>query len=376
LLDPCGICKLACSILPLNSNSMKKHVFILLYVFLFVFGACAYALLKSWPVTFPAQGVPKAQSPFVDLLRSPDTKKIPSNSILFVGDIMLARNVENLMRTYGYQYPFSQLQKSTSTRYLVGNFEATIPKIHVPTQSMQFSFSVHSDFVKGLQEYGFTHLSLANNHSYDFGSDSYEHTKKIFENHALNYFGDQRNQASSTIAYVTLDEATVALLGIYAVDTAPTKGELDTLFTRAAENSDIQIAYIHFGAEYVTRHNAHQEKVAYALVDAGADVVIGHHPHVVQDIQLYKDVPIFYSLGNFIFDQYFSTDVQEGLTLVMIVEPTTLTFKLVPVTTIGSRSAPRNMGMFEKDMMLTNLAKNSDALLYTGIKSGGFSIAR
>ena len=95
------------------------------------------------------------------------------SKIYFVGDVMMARNVENIMQSYGASYPFSYLPKVASTSYLVGNFEASVPKIHTPTQSMGFSFSVKPDYIQQLDAYGFTHMSLANNHSYDFGSDDF-----------------------------------------------------------------------------------------------------------------------------------------------------------------------------------------------------------
>lgn len=72
------------------------------------------------------------------------------------------------------------------------------------------------------------------------------------------------------------------------------------------------IVNIHFGTEYQKKHNKTQENIAHTLVDNGAAIIIGHHPHVVQDSETYKGVPIYYSLGNFIFDQPFP-ETLEGL---------------------------------------------------------------
>jgi poly-gamma-glutamate synthesis protein (capsule biosynthesis protein) len=291
-------------------------------------------------------------------------------TIRFVGDIMLARNVEVLMRTYGFWHPFSQLSDISTSSYLVGNFESAIPEVHVPTKSLQFTFSTDPSFLEGLSTYGFTHLSLANNHSYDFGRDGFLSTVRTLKNASFKVVGDQRNQASSSIEILTIDETPVALIGVYAVDKAPSHMEIERLMRRAENKSEVQVVYVHWGTEYSPLHNLFQEQLAYALVDSGADVVIGHHPHVVQDIQLYKGKPIFYSLGNFIFDQYFSEDVQQGLIVDMSLKGTKPVFSLIPVTSIGSRTSPRTMVGYEKSAFLDALAKNSQVALATMIKEG------
>lgn len=311
----------------------------------------------------------------VQKLLSVDEKNI-KNGIRFTGDIMLARNVENMMTAYGPLYPLKALSKHPDDLYLVGNFESAIPATHAHTPSMGFSFSTKKQNLEGLQQYGFTHMGLANNHSYDFGADDFQNTQKILEETDLNPFGDQRNQASSTVQFVNIKEETVALVGIFAVDVAPSKSEIQRLLKRAGSESTIQVAYVHFGTEYKTTHSNFQETLARTLVDAGADVVIGHHPHVVQDIEMYKGRLIFYSLGNFIFDQYFSKDVQEGLMVEMQIAQDKLTFNLLPVTSIGSRSMPRFMESYEKEIFLTELIKKSDTGLAQMIGVGEITMPR
>jgi len=305
-----------------------------------------------------------------------DKSTVTKNTIRFTGDIMMARNVENLMNSYGYRYPFSQLPPIASTSFLVGNFESAIPKVHVPTKSLGFSFSVNPLYLQSLQEYGFTHLGIANNHSYDFGSADFQNTFSTLEKAGLQPFGDQQNQASSTIRFLQLSSEIVALVGIFAVDTPPTPEEIQRILLRASKESDIQIAYVHFGTEYQMHHSNYQEKVAHTLIDSGADIVIGHHPHVVEDIELYNGKLIFYSLGNFIFDQYFSQDVQEGLIVDYTVQNNMRVFTLIPVTSIGSRSTSRFMEGYERDAFLEALALNSDAELSKMIQAGKIVVAR
>lgn len=296
--------------------------------------------------------------------------------IQFVGDIMFARNVENLMNQFGNKYPLSHLPEKSDQTYLVGNFESAISKIHVPTPMQGFSFSTKPEYVIALKEYGFTHLGLANNHSYDFGKDDFVHTIEVLTDAKLSPFGDQLNQASSTIAYLQRANDVVAVVGIYAVDRAPSDIVLQSLIKEASKYSAIQIVFVHFGTEYKTTHSLFQENLAHDIIDAGAEAVIGHHPHVVEDIELYKNRPIFYSLGNFIFDQYFSEDVQKGLMLEMEDSDTHRIFKLIPVTSIGSKSSPRIMNESEKTIFLSEIAKNSDAELGIMIQQGFITVSK
>lgn len=305
----------------------------------------------------------------VQKLLSGDEKNI-KNGIRFTGDIMLARNVENFMTAYGPLYPLKALLNHPDDLYLVGNFESAIPKVHAHTPSMGFSFSTKKQNLEGLQQYGFTHMGIANNHSYDFGADDFHNTQKVLQEAGLNPFGDQTNQASSTVQFVNIKDETVALLGIFAVDVAPSKSEIQRLLKKAGNESTLQVAYVHFGTEYKTTHSNFQETLSRVLIDEGVDVVIGHHPHVVQDIEMYKGRLIFYSLGNFIFDQYFSKEVQEGLMVEMFVANDQLTFNLKPVTSIGSRSMPRLMEQYEKEIFLIELAKKSDTELAVMIDEG------
>lgn len=89
--------------------------------------------------------------------------------------------------------------------------------------------------------------------------------------------------------------------------------DFNEIIQNAKTKSDVLIVSFHFGDEYKLIHNARQETLAHTAIDFGADMVIGHHPHVMEDIEEYKGKPIVYSLGNFIFDQYFSKDTMRGM---------------------------------------------------------------
>jgi gamma-polyglutamate biosynthesis protein CapA len=297
---------------------------------------------------------------------------VVKTNIRFVGDVMLARSVEDIMDAYGVDYPVSLLPVLPEDTYLVGNFESSIPVEHQPTKSMGFSFSVRPEHLEGLKRYGFTHFSLANNHAYDFGVDDFQHTQAVLAGSSFASFGEPGVLATSSVTLVDVGTSTVALVGVYAVDVPPPLADVVSVFKYASKVSDVQIAFVHWGDEYKPTHNKVQERLAHAFVDAGADIVIGHHPHVTQDVELYKKAPIFYSIGNFIFDQYFSDEVQEGLMLDLALAEKKI--DIVPVTTKGSKTAPQVAPPLEKKEMLIELAEKSSESIREMVEKGSLML--
>lgn len=296
--------------------------------------------------------------------------------LVFVGDVMLARDVEMKMAEYGTDHPFMQVTDLLDTPVVVGNFEAAVPKRHVPTPHFGMRFSVKPDNAGALVNAGFTHLSLANNHADDFGASGYRSTVDTLDEFGLVPFGQPRSLDESSVSFVEIGGVRIALVGAYAVDSVPSDVEIEAAFKFAERGSEVQIAYVHWGNEYALTHNAEQERLAHAFVEAGADIVIGHHPHVVQDIGEYEGAPIFYSLGNFIFDQYFSAAVEEGLALRMKVGKDVIELTLVPLSSADSRTSPRSLVGFERAAFLANLANRSAKALKDEIRSGALSVSR
>ncbi len=343
-------------------DSGRRTVSVLMVLLLLVGAFFIYAKKDT---RFSVAGAGNFLSPQTSL----SANASPKETIDFVGDVLFARYVETIQNTYGIDYVFAGMPPVASTSYLVGNFENPVPKVHVPTPVQTMSFSAPSSSVPALSTFGFTHMGLANNHSYDKGPDNFLNTQKVLQENKLIPFGDQR-LGSSTVTYVDIAGGSVALLGVYALGEMPDRGELQKLLQASSEKSDYQVVYVHWGTEYQLVHSAFQERLARTLIDLGADVIVGHHPHVVQDIEQYKGKTIFYSLGNFIFDQYFSRDVQESLYISMRIENEGLTFALTPVTALGSYSQPRVMPDLERDRFLRALAKRSDEKLYQSILQG------
>ncbi len=308
----------------------------------------------------------------IEQINRPDNKQPSVTDFLFTGDIMLARGVEQLMGDYGPVYPFSEIQSLTkATDFTIGNFEAAVPVKHITTPLMTLRFSVHESFLERLQLAGFDYLSLANNHSYDYGPEGLLNSRHQLKVRNMITFGEPGRLTKESVTYVPLEGGRhLALLGLSALSRTYTAAELTALFTTINERSDIQIVYIHWGEEYKLLHSRRQKRLAQRLIEAGADAIIGHHPHVVQDIQTYRGIPIFYSLGNFVFDQYFSQPVQEGLLLKLTLTDSGARYELIPISSLGSRSIPRRMAPYEQANFLADLARRSAPELADQIRSG------
>ncbi|MBY0538378.1 CapA family protein [Patescibacteria group bacterium] len=304
-----------------------------------------------------------------------EEKKFPqeraSQEIVFTGDVLLARNIEQLIRRKGDLYPFIKMtQIFGGAQTVIGNFESAILENHVPTPAYVTTFSTDKNIIPLLVEAGFTNLSLANNHSFDYGAETFAHTVTTLADARLLPFGHPQNSTSSLTTTFTSGDYTIGLLALNQVFVSLPWTAIEASLVELAQVSDYQVAYIHWGDEYVLKHNQTQEDTARRLIDLGIDAVVGHHPHVTQDIAVYNGKPIFYSLGNFLFDQYFSVDVQQGLVLKLKLATSTAEFTLVPISSEGTPSQPHLMPEVEASLFLKNLARRSDPLYAENIAQG------
>ncbi len=160
---------------------------------------------------------------------------------------------------------------------------------------------------------GFTTTTLANNHSHDCRESWFTATQKYLDESGISHFGHTRY--SSGVMTTTHRWLKVARFGFNTIDT-PNDREKNTALIKEYKSQWYRvIVNIHWGTEYVFNNNVYQANRAHQLIDeAWVDFIIGHHPHVVQNIEYYKWVPIIYSLGNFVFDQPF-TDTLRGMAI-------------------------------------------------------------
>lgn len=293
--------------------------------------------------------------------------------ILFVGDVMLARSVEERVHEVGEVRFFDNVHSlHAAAHYLVGNFEASIPDTHSRTPDFTFHFSVDPALLPMLRAAGFTHMTLANNHANDFGADARLHTAALLTSNTISPFGDPDGAGTTSVTYIHERGRTIALIGLQTVTKEPVLEDISALMKEVRAKSDIQIAVVHWGTEYSLIHTPAQEAFAHFLVKEGIDTIIGHHPHVVEDVGSIDGVPVFYSLGNYVFDQYFDHTVETGLAVHISVTDTALTFTLTPVGT--EHSVPYVMNHDDAHVYLRDLALRSDERFRTGVSRGTFSV--
>lgn len=178
----------------------------------------------------------------------------------------------------------------------VVNLEGTLTT-STDRQEKTYTFKGDSSYTKILTESGVEAVTVANNHSHDFGDQGFQDTINAVSSAGLTWFG------YDTIAYPVVKNEKIALIGINALpsqgkDASYVTGLIDTA---KKENPNLIIVFFHWGIEGDAIPNSTQTELAHASIDDGADLVLGSHPHVIQGLESYKGKFIVYSLGNFCF---------------------------------------------------------------------------
>lgn len=229
-------------------------------------------------------------------------------TLLATGDVMLGRSVyAKMQRRFDYAFPFRKTYELTRAADItLINLECPlVPDAEINNEGLKFSSPPQA--VDGLTFAGVDVVNLANNHILDQGEEGLIFTKELLEAKGL-AFCDEEDAAIKEVRGTRF-----AFVGFNFLSPALTLDEAAAAIKNVREQAQVVIASVHFGNEYTYFPNLRQKVVAHALVDAGADLIIGHHPHYVQGVEIYKDKFISYSLGNFVFDQNWSDETQAGV---------------------------------------------------------------
>jgi len=289
-------------------------------------------------------------------------------NLLIVGDIMMGRGVQKFTDQFGLSYPFENIKNIfKGIDIILGNLEGPVTEEAplIPLSSMSLVYSV--EIVQELKKIGFNLLTLANNHSLDKGEKVLEQTRNYLLNYGIQPLGDYRS-CDEKYYYQYKNILLIGANLVYANQYCVSEIEKNIKAIKQKDPTIFIIVVPHWGIEYVHRPNIFQEETSHTLIDAGADLIIGHHPHVVQSIEKYKGKLIFYSLGNFVFDMYASKDTQQELAIGIDFEENKLTLFLIPL--ISQRSQLSLMTGQERDDFLNWLAQISNPSLLDNIKSG------
>ena len=255
----------------------------------------------------------------VSLLLSVSAYSADTLNIVFTGDILLDRGVRRVINHHGVDHLFSDGIDSVfrSAQIVVGNLECPATKIESPVFK-QYIFRSEPEWLDTLRQHGITHLNLANNHSIDQGREGLLDTKRNIKAAGMVPIGagaSMREAAgpvllASSPRKVWLVPSLRLALENYAyltdkpcVSQEPMDSLMQRVFhLRKADSTAVIIVSLHWGGEHTLKPVPRQRMEAHQLILAGADALICHHTHTLQTIETFRGKPIYYSIGNFIFD--------------------------------------------------------------------------
>ncbi|WP_408009528.1 CapA family protein [Pseudalkalibacillus sp. A8] len=272
-------------------------------------------------------------------------------TISFTGDILLDSWVGAAIEQNGVDFPYQHtkhiLQKSDIT---VGNLETAVSTRGTPEEK-RFAFRSKPETLQGLANAGYDMVSIANNHTLDYGMDALFDTMDHLDNHGIGYSGAGKNEEEAFTAYYkTVNGKKIAILGLsrvlpYAewaarpespgIASAYTYEPMMEYVEKAVEHSDYTIVFIHWNKEREDYPEDYARVMAREFIDAGVAAVLGSHSHSLMGIEYYKGAPIYYSLGNFVFTQSKSHKGQESMIVNLSIEKNEIKSQIIPAKIVS-----------------------------------------
>ena len=262
----------------------------------------------------------------------PDSLATPVETLTIIagGDVMLGSWVESPIREKGYHYPFVHLDSIlTDADVMFVNLEAPFGQGD-SAFNKTYTFRVPPDLVGVLTAGRINTVSLANNHILDYGAGALQETMEVLSRHQITFSGAGMNLGQARKpAYLTSRGRKIAVVSysltfpeeFWATDSAagtcfPSHTFLYRDLKALRQECDLLIVSFHWGAELMETPKEYQVDLAHRAIRAGADLILGHHPHVIQGLEIYQGKLIAYSLGNYIFGSY-SESVKYSMLLKM-----------------------------------------------------------
>ncbi len=273
-------------------------------------------------------------------------------ALAFVGDMSFGDSlfcqgfgVRSVVRQTGADYLFSGVGDTLSSNdILFGNLEVILSrKGENPGLLQSVDMRGDPECVTALKKTGFTLLNVANNHSMQHGREAFNETLHLLQSNGIYQLGlkAQKNDWHSQPVIIEKKGMKIGFLGYaFEADRYSQKplycyGQDEAIeedITKLKKNVDFLILSVHWGLEYINRPSILTIRRAHRFIDVGADTIIGHHPHVLQGIEVYKGKIIAYSLGNFIFDMNWSMACRESVILKLVIkDKNKISYELIPV---------------------------------------------
>lgn len=241
-------------------------------------------------------------------------------TISVAGDVMMDGSVRQQINRQGYDYPWEKVKEYFKESDLaIVNLETSITTKGVKWPGKYFNFRSNPENLDSMKEAKVDIVTLANNHVLDYSNQGFLDTLTHLEKRDILYVGGGRNKkealegiviekkntkigvlAFSRVIPDTRWYATNNKLGVVGAYDGYTSDMMNRI-KELKEEVDILVLSLHWGVERSTKPRTQDINIAKAAIDAGVDIVMGHHPHVLQGVEVYKGKPIFYSLGNFVF---------------------------------------------------------------------------
>lgn len=273
-------------------------------------------------------------------------------TICFTGDLLLDRGVREQINKRGVSSLFKSVAPVfLKSDYVVANLECPVTDKKYPVHK-RYIFRAEPECLPYLKTAGISHLVMANNHTYDQGRSGIKDTWDNILKNKMTPVGCGSNQERACEPVIIKKEKIqVALFSSVLLPLENWSYLPDSLGVCQASATELEeririfksmnkemkvVVILHWGAEFQESPSVEQRQQAIALIDSGADAIIGHHPHVIQKMDKYKGSPIFFSLGNFVFDQSY-LPATKGLMVQLVFSDDSLQFKEISVTITNCR---------------------------------------
>ncbi len=284
---------------------MKKILIFIIIIFLFSF--FYFRLTKSSPILSPNSSIslPKI---ITQIIPSKIPTIIPNVSFGLAGDLGLGRYITSIARQKNdFSWSFSGVSSLLQqNNFNLANLESPIISDCPEGKTGTFTFCGDSRFISQLKQNKFI-LNLANNHIFNYGQNGFNQTKNFLNQENIGYFFS--HNLDSEFYQTQVNDINFGFLGFDLVSNPKYDHQkILNLISKYNSQVDWLIVSIHWGNEYLPQAEEWRVKLAHQMVDSGADIIHGHHPHVLQPSETYQNKLIFYSLGNFIFDQNWSIE--------------------------------------------------------------------
>ncbi len=277
-------------------------------------------------------------------------------TLVAVGDILLARRVGERIASAGWAAPFAAFSPILASADLAfANLECPASYLGAPYPGKPpvVTFRAQPGSLLGLKGAGFDIVSLANNHTSDYGEEALGETLDALDTLGVARAGAGRDaKEARRPAILTVNGARVAFLayvepmwsateatmagGVAHYDAAETAADI----AAAREVADFVIVSLHWGEEHRRFPREKDRAIARSLIDAGADAILGHHPHILQGAEFYRGAPILYSLGNFIFDMVSPKTYESAAAMLRFERGARTTLRLLPLRIDAATFAP------------------------------------